>query len=207
MNLVGRGESDSLQVMWHHRGRIYCKGFVDGDVQQVQGLFICDDGLATASSVGRLANEFSLRDELEPDFAAVPRALVRDRGRALLIVEAPDGEPLDALFPRRLSMRQFLLVAAGLCEALNKLHDRHIIHKDIKPGHVIANLETGRAWLTGFGIASRLPRQRSVPEPPEAIVGTLEYMAPEQTGRMNRSIDSRSDLYVRADGILSHRAD
>ena len=49
--------------------------------------------------------------------------------------------------------------------------------------------------LTGFGIASRLPRERQSPEPPEMIAGTLAYMAPEQTGRMNRSIDSRSDLY------------
>ena len=50
--------------------------------------------------------------------------------------------------------------------------------------------------LTGFGIASRLPRERQAPEPPEIIAGTLAYMAPEQTGRMNRSIDSRSDLYA-----------
>jgi hypothetical protein len=54
---------------------------------------------------------------------------------------------------------------------------------------------TGAAWLTGFGIASRLPRERQTPEPPEMIAGTLAYMAPEQTGRMNRSIDFRSDLY------------
>ena len=57
------------------------------------------------------------------------------------------------------------------------------------------NSATGQVWLTGFGIASRLPRERQAPEPPEVIAGTLAYMAPEQTGRMNRSIDSRSDLY------------
>ena len=51
-------------------------------------------------------------------------------------------------------------------------------------------------WLTGFGIASRLPRERQAPAPPEVIAGTLAYMAPEQTGRMNRSVDSRSDLYA-----------
>ena len=53
----------------------------------------------------------------------------------------------------------------------------------------------GVVRLTGFGIASRLPRERQAPEPPEFIAGTLAYMAPEQTGRVNRSIDSRSDLY------------
>src|SRR5262249_21259409 len=55
---------------------------------------------------------------------------------------------------------------------------------------------TGEVRLTGFGIASRLPRERPVAEPPEMIAGTLAYMAPEQTGRMNRSVDSRSDLYA-----------
>jgi predicted ATPase/GAF domain-containing protein len=55
--------------------------------------------------------------------------------------------------------------------------------------------DAGHAWLTGFGIASRLPRERQAPTPPEVLAGTLAYMSPEQTGRMNRSIDTRSDLY------------
>ena len=58
------------------------------------------------------------------------------------------------------------------------------------------NCADGLTRLTGFGIASRLPRERQAPEPPEVIAGTLAYMAPEQTGRMNRSINSRSDLYA-----------
>ena len=53
----------------------------------------------------------------------------------------------------------------------------------------------GHVWLTGFGIASQVPRERQAPAPPEIIAGTLAYMSPEQTGRMNRSIDARSDLY------------
>jgi hypothetical protein len=56
------------------------------------------------------------------------------------------------------------------------------------------NAASAEVWLTGFGLASRLPRHRQSPEAPQVIAGTLAYMAPEQTGRMNRSIDSRSDL-------------
>src|SRR6516225_8096418 len=82
-----------------------------------------------------------------------------------------------------------------LSAALCRLHERGFIHKDIKPANVLVNSATDQVWLTGFGIASRLPRERQAPEPPEFLEGTLAYMAPEQTGRMNRSIDSRSDLY------------
>jgi PAS domain S-box-containing protein len=87
-------------------------------------------------------------------------------------------------------------VAINLAAAIGALHRQGIVHKDVKPASVLLDLASGHCWLTGFGIASRLPRQRQLPAPPEFIAGTLAYMAPEQTGRMNRSIDSRSDLYA-----------
>jgi predicted ATPase/signal transduction histidine kinase len=94
-----------------------------------------------------------------------------------------------------MELSQFLRLAVGLASALGKLHQRCLIHKDIKPANILVDSASGAVWLTGFGIASRLPRERQSAEPPEMIAGTLAYMAPEQTGRMNRSIDSRSDLY------------
>jgi serine/threonine protein kinase len=105
-----------------------------------------------------------------------------------------------------MEVERFLGLAIGIATALRKLHQRGLIHKDIKPANVLVNEATGEVRLTGFGIASRLSRERQAPEPPEALTGTLAYMAPEQTGRMNRSIDSRSDLYalgVTVDGIRS----
>ena len=90
---------------------------------------------------------------------------------------------------------RFLRLAVAMSAALGRLHESGLIHKDIKPANVLVDSATGQVWLTGFGIASRLPRERQSPEPPEFIAGTLAYMAPEQTGRVNRSIDSRSDLY------------
>ena len=147
------------------------------------------------ASVRRLEHAYALRDALDSAWAARPVALVHDHERLLLLLEDPGGEILDRFLGRPLELTQFLRIAIGLANAIGRLHARDLIHKDIKPANVLVNSATGEVWLTGFGIATRLPRERQSPEPPEFIAGTLPYMAPEQTGRMNRSIDSRSDLY------------
>jgi serine/threonine protein kinase len=143
----------------------------------------------------RLEHEYALRGELDSDWAARPVTLVRHEGRPMLILEDAGGEPLDRLLGQPMELSQFLRFAVGLAGALGRLHANDLIHKDHKPANILVNSVTGQCWLMGFGIASRLPRERQTPEPPEVIAGTLAYMAPEQTGRMNRSIDSRSDLY------------
>jgi predicted ATPase len=147
-------------------------------------------------SLTRLEHAYTLRDELERAWAARPLRLVHHRGRPMLLLEDPGGEPLARLLGQPWEIRSFLRVAIGLAAALGRLHERGLIHKDVKPAHVLVNAATGAVWLIGFGIASRLPREHQAPEPPEVIAGTLAYMAPEQTGRMNRSVDSRSDLYA-----------
>jgi serine/threonine protein kinase len=122
--------------------------------------------------------------------------MVRHWDRPVLALEDPGGAPLDQLLGHPLDLASSLRLAIGLSSAIDHLHQRGIIHKDIKPTNVLVNSVTGQCRLLGFGIASRLPRERQSAEPPEFIAGTLAYMAPEQTGRMNRSIDSRSDLYA-----------
>jgi PAS domain S-box-containing protein len=147
-------------------------------------------------SLKRMEHEYSLRAELDPSWAVRPLALSQLNGQIMLVLENPGGEPLDRIIQGPMEMTKFLRFAVGLATALSQLHKRGLIHKDIKPPNVLVNSATGLVWLMGFGIASRLPREHQSPEPPEFIAGTLAYMAPEQTGRMNRSIDSRSDLYA-----------
>jgi len=179
--------------------------FREGEVTLYRGsgdgldpiLLVAPAGEHTArESLERLEHEYALRTLLDPDWAARPVALAPREGRMTLVLEDPGGEPLDRLLGRPLDVTQFLRIAIPLAVALRRVHEREIIHKDIKPANVLVDMASGRAWLTGFGIASRLAREHRVPEPPEVIAGTLAYMAPEQTGRMNRSVDSRSDLYA-----------
>ncbi len=146
----------------------------------------------------RLEHEYSLAAELDPAWAARPLALTRHEGRTILVLQDPGGEPLDRVLERDqgqpLDLTRFLRIAIGLATALGRVHRHGLIHKDIKPANVLVD-DDGNIWLYGFGIASRLPRERQAAARPEIIAGTLAYMAPEQTGRMNRSIDARSDLY------------
>ena len=146
-------------------------------------------------SLERLNHEYSLRQELDPAWSARPVTMARHWDRTVLVLEDPSGVPLEQLLDHRLDLASSLRLSIGLSRAIDQLHQHGIIHQDIKPANVLVNSGTGQCWLMGFGIASRLPRQRQSPQPPELVAGTLPYMAPEQTGRMNRSVDSRSDLY------------
>jgi PAS domain S-box-containing protein len=149
----------------------------------------------TAETVARLNHAYALRDELDSSWAARPVSQEFRDGRSALLTEDPGGEVLARLIGTPWDLKPFLNVAIGLAVSLGRLHGRGFIHKDVKPSNILVKIDTFNLWLAGFGVASRLPRERRAPEPPEIIAGTLAYMAPEQTGRMNRSIDTRSDLY------------
>ena len=174
----------------------------DGDLALYRG---CGKGLSpillaaaesgSIASHKRLEHEYALKGNLDAAWAAQPIELSRHHNRAALVLEDPGGAVLARLLGQPLGITEFLRIGISLAGALRQLHARGLFHKDIKPANILVDVAGGGVWLTGFGIASRLPRECPNPEPPDAIAGTLSYMAPEQTGRMNRSIDGRSDLY------------
>jgi predicted ATPase/signal transduction histidine kinase len=194
----GTGGHNSVgEVLWQDGERVVYRRWrdgADGDRHAILVVLPAADH-PTPVSLNRLTHEYGLKDDLDGAWAARPLELVREGGRIMLMLESPQGEPLDRLVGAPMEVGRFLRLAIALAVALGRLHERGLVHKDIKPTNILANSATGQVWLTGFGIASRLPRERQSPEPPEFIAGTLAYMAPEQTGWMNRSIDSRSDLY------------
>jgi PAS domain S-box-containing protein len=188
-------------MLWHDGERVFCKARRD----LAAGGGHCIAVLPAAEhpelgSIERLTHEYELREFLDKTWAVRPLEFVRERGRTMLLLEPPVSElsgalPLDRFIHEASDLRRFLQLAVALAAALGQMHRRGLVHKDIKPANILVNPSTDQVWLTGFGIASRLLRERPAPEPPALIAGTMAYMAPEQTGRMNRSIDSRCDLY------------
>ena len=191
------GENQALEVLWEDAERAFCRlGHGDAEGHRHAFIPVLPDGEhPTIETINRLAHEYELRDYLDGAWALQPVEFVREPGQTMLVVEYAGGEPLDRFIGQPMEIGLFLRLAVALSAVLGRLHRRGLIHKDIKPSNVLVDRATGQVWLTGFGITSRLPRERQSPEPPEFIAGTLAYMAPEQTGRVNRSVDSRSDLY------------
>jgi PAS domain S-box-containing protein len=194
----GVEEDGGLHVLWEDPERVVCRAsrlHEDGHRFAVLAVAPAAEHPPPAT-LDRLAHEYGLKDELDAAWAVRPLELVRERGRTILVLEDPGGEPLARLLGAPMEVGSCLRVAIGIVAALGKVHQRGLVHKDIKPAHIFVNCADGQVRLTGFAIASRQPRERQAPEPPETIAGTLAFMAPEQTGRMNRSIDARSDLYA-----------
>ncbi|MBD2182328.1 ATP-binding sensor histidine kinase [Aerosakkonema funiforme] len=93
------------------------------------------------------------------------------------------------------SLKEFLDIAIAICNALEVLYRQRVIHKDIKPSNILINPQTKEVKLIDFSIASLLPRETQTILNPNHLEGTLAYISPEQTGRMNRGIDYRTDFY------------
>ena len=116
--------------------------------------------------------------------------------RPILVLEDIGGLSLkDYCESRALELGQLLDIAIKICAALDAVHGARVIHKDINPSNIILNPETGQVKLIDFGISTELSRETQSAVSPDSLEGTLAYISPEQTGRMNRALDLRTDLY------------
>ncbi|NUN14054.1 MAG: AAA family ATPase [Myxococcales bacterium] len=147
-------------------------------------------------SIAQLKREYELTKTLNLDSVIKPYGLEEYDHNLILVLEDFEGTALqNGLTFGAINLAAFLNLAIQLADILNQLHHHHIIHKDIKPDNILFNPATGQVKLTDFSLSSRLSRENPNISSPHILEGTLAYMSPEQTGRMNRAIDYRTDFY------------
>ncbi|HNN93251.1 MAG TPA: AAA family ATPase, partial [Pseudomonadota bacterium] len=146
--------------------------------------------------LARLRHEHQLLQALQVPGVIRCHGIVSTLSRLVLVLEDIGGSSLRSQISGPLPLHRFLKLAIEVTTALAALHEGGIIHKDINPSNIVWNQTTGQVQLIDFGIASQLPRETQAVKNPNLLEGTLAYLSPEQTGRMNRSIDYRSDFYA-----------
>ncbi|BAY78129.1 multi-sensor signal transduction histidine kinase [Nostoc linckia NIES-25] len=143
-------------------------------------------------------NQYTIAKNLHSSSIIQTYSLEPFQNGYILVMEDFGGISLNDYFVQNQSvafLKEFLVIAIALCDTLNILYRERIIHKDIKPSNILINPETKQIKLIDFSIASLLPRETQTLVNPNVLEGTLAYISPEQTGRMNRGIDYRTDFY------------
>jgi serine/threonine protein kinase len=150
----------------------------------------------SARLLERFEREFELtRRAAGPGVVPVLRLEIHDDA-PVLVFEDGGGRPLDTLLDkRRLSVTEALEIAIGVAKALRDIHALMVAHKDVNPSNLLLDANTASVRLFDFGIATGLSREQPTLRNIRELEGTLHYMSPEQTGRMNRPLDTRTDLY------------
>ena len=186
--------------MYRRRRRVIYRGTRDRDAAQVL-LKVVVEG---SEEAGRLRREYDFLRDL--DVPGVPRAvdMIHVPGLVVLVLEGVGYAPLDALVPSEgMSPPAFLPLALALAGTVEGLHARRVIHQDLNPHTILVDLGSKQVTLTDLSVASRAVVSDPEHRHPAVVEGTIAYLAPEQTGRMNRPVDYRTDLYSL--GVIFYR--
>ncbi len=171
------------------------RGVRDADGQPILAKLLFDE-YPSPTQLAQLRHAHALAHELEIPGVATGMQL-EQHGHGLALIWADRGGVVlrELLRAGPLGCARALAIAASLADTLAAVHERRIIHNDLNPANVLVDPDTGTTELIGFGRAARLAREPGQRAGLAALEGALAYVSPEQTGRMNRIVDRRSDLY------------
>ncbi|NJK62252.1 MAG: AAA family ATPase [Synechococcaceae cyanobacterium SM2_3_1] len=159
-------------------------------------LKLLKDPYPSPESVARLQWEYKMLRQLQVEGMIHAHDLEWDRQHLVMVLEDFGGDSLTLLgLAGCLELGSFLTLALAITEIVSRLHSARVIHKDLNPSNILLNPQTGQVKLIDFGLSTFLSQEKLPFRPVEYLEGTLAYIAPEQTGRMNRVLDYRSDLY------------
>lgn len=184
-----------LETLHSGSKTVIYRGLRETDNASVIVKTLCSD-YPTLEEIARLRHEYQIIQSLQIPGIVKPYELKHYQHSLALILEYIPGFSLKEIIQaQETTLITFLQIAINLAHTLGELHAQHIIHKDIKPHNILINPESGDVKLIDFSISSHLDKETPTVSNPNLLEGTLAYMSPEQTGRMNRAIDYRTDFY------------
>lgn len=150
----------------------------------------------TIEEITRLRHEYQISSNLQLEGIVKPHSLEKYKNSFALILEDCGGQSLrHHLAGKNIKIQKFLPLAIQVAQTIGEVHHNQIIHKDIKPSNIIITPDFKQVKITDFSMATRLSREVHQNSNTTVLEGTLAYISPEQTGRMNRDLDYRTDLY------------
>ncbi|MCP4137787.1 MAG: AAA family ATPase, partial [bacterium] len=191
------GEYTILKKLGETRGSIVYRGTKEGSPsRETVTIKVLKTKDPAPSEITRFKLEYEIIRSLDIEGIVQTYDFLSHEGTYALVLEDFEGISLRKVIDsRKIKVPEFLDMAIALAGGLGNLHKNNIIHKDIKPSNILVNSSTGIIKITDFGISSLLTHENIEIYHPDVIQGTLTYMSPEQTGRMNREVDYRSDFY------------
>jgi PAS domain S-box-containing protein len=159
-------------------------------------LKLLKESYPTPQELVRYRTEYRITQELKEAGIVQVYDLQKYQNSLVMFVEDFGGESLTIWMQQRsFTLDKFLQIAIATTEALGQIHRANIIHKDINPSNIVYKPETEQLKIIDFGISTQLSRETPILKNPGVLEGTLAYISPEQTGRMNRTLDYRTDFY------------
>ncbi|MBD2680201.1 MULTISPECIES: AAA family ATPase [Nostoc] len=184
-----------LEQIYESDNSLVYRGLLKPDNQPII-LKILKENYPNPSELNRYKQEYEITSSINADGIIKAYGLERYQNSLVMFLEDFGGSSLKILISQRqFALEEFLTIALKITESLAVIHNVNIIHKDINPSNIVYNPETGQVKIIDFGISTRLPQENQTIGNVNRLEGTLAYIAPEQTGRMNRGIDYRSDFY------------
>ncbi|WP_442921681.1 AAA family ATPase [Microcoleus sp. Aus8_D2] len=165
--------------------------------QQPLILKLLKEDYPTPAELSRYQQEYEITRRFNLEETIKAYEMRKYQNTQVMLLEDFGGESLKILQEgRSFTLPEFLHIAIQIADALGKVHQNNVIHKDINPSNIVLNPQTGQLKIIDFGLSTLLSQENTSIKSPNVLEGTLAYMSPEQTGRMNRSLDYRTDFYA-----------
>lgn len=192
INLAGYNIGEAI---YESSNSIVYRGWRKQDRQPVI-IKLLKENFPTAGLLVRYKQEYEITRKLKLNSVPKTYSLEKYQNSLAIVFEDGNGQSLRTLLTKKLeNIKQFLTLAIKITKALGEIHQHNIIHKDINPSNIIINPDNELVQIIDFGISTVLNSENPTIKNPNVLEGTLAYISPEQTGRMNRAVDYRTDYY------------